>query len=217
MSGYGNIKHETETPGTSEKASVVSTDFSQRPGRTNAENERPDSFEKISGIHSFYAGNPAKSVEMSGVGKDATVIAPEASVVRQTVSQVLARLKDVKHMENEFSFRLKPENLGEISVKMAVKDDVLTVEFLANNKETHSIIAANLDSIKEILKDSYFENQINNSVQDLPRDYLQENSNENQNAQNYGQHNQQRNDENPNAQFTDDFLSLLGKLNTENI
>ncbi len=139
------------------------------------------------------------------------------SVREQVVTQITRNLEDVSLFRNEISFVLNPENLGKVSVKMAVENGVLTVELSAANKETQSILAANLESIKEALKTLSTDNQVQNIMQETHPDYLQQHSEQNGGNNHHAQEDNSAEQSVDDTQLTENFLTMLDMFGSEDI
>ena len=138
-------------------------------------------------------------------------------VREQVITQITRNLENVSLFRNEISFVLNPENLGEVSIKMAVENGVLTVELSATNKETQSILAANLESIREVLKNLGTDNQVNNIAQEVHPDYLQQHSEQNGGNNHHAQEENSADRSIDDTQFTENFLTMLDMFGSEDI
>lgn len=139
------------------------------------------------------------------------------SVREQVITQITRNLENVSLFRNEVSFVLNPENLGEVSIKMAVENGVLTVELSATNKETQNILAANLESIREVLKNLGTDNQVNNIAQETHPDYLQQHSEQNGGNNHHSQEETYAEQSIDDTQFTENFLTMLDMFGSEDI
>lgn len=139
------------------------------------------------------------------------------SVREQVITQITRNLENVSLFRNEVSFVLNPENLGEVSIKMAVENGVLTVELSATNKETQNILAANLESIREVLKNLGTDHQVNNIAQETHSDYLQQHSEQNGGNNHHSQEETYAEQSIDDTQFTENFLTMLDMFGSEDI
>lgn len=139
------------------------------------------------------------------------------SVREQVITQITRNLENVSLFRNEISFVLNPENLGEVSIKMAVENGVLTVELSSANKETQSILAANLESIREVLKNLGTDDQVNNIAQETHPDYLQQHSEQNGGNNHHAQEENSAEPSIDDTQFTENFLTMLDMFGSEDI
>lgn len=136
-------------------------------------------------------------------------------VIDQTISIIKDNLANAARFKNEISFVLNPESLGRVAIKMVMEKGVLTVELTAQRQETQSILASNLESIKEVLKNISRDNQVNQIMQDVPKDYLQD---ENRgNHKNDQQHEAEDDIRIEDAELTENFLSILNIFSGEEI
>jgi|GEM_PF-2810426 len=75
-------------------------------------------------------------------------------IAQDVVNQITERIKfDVKGAVSEVRMLLKPENLGEISLKILTENGVVTAQFLADSQKIKEIIEANLNELKEALSE----------------------------------------------------------------
>lgn len=139
------------------------------------------------------------------------------SVKEQVVSQITRNLENVSLFRNEISFVLNPENLGKVSVRMVVENSVLTVELSASNKETQSILAANIESIKEALRNLSTDNQVQNIMQETHPDYLQQHAEQNGGNNHHAQDERAAEQSVEDTQFTENFLTMLDMFGSEDI
>lgn len=113
----------------------------------------------------------------------------------------------------QFQMELSPQNLGKVSVKLAIQDGVLNVTIQAANPKTQSLLMENSADIKTILQTSINQPvQIHETAQD--RAWYQQNQ---QNQQNQPQQdrNQRQNIRLPlddQNSSTDDFLTVMQQL-----
>ena len=194
---------------------LTANGLQETPAGEKSKNLEPDS--KITSTNVSNVTKGFEHLERLETKEQKFVSRFENNVLRQVTDKLLQNLKDVRLFKDEFSFKLNPESLGEISVRMSVRDEVLTVEFLANSKETQSILAANLESIKEMLNNLSRDNQVNSVIQNLPKDYLQQESSNEQHAGAQSQQEKPSDDSTSKTQFTEDFLSMLNSIDFKNI
>ena len=147
--------------------------------------------------------------------KTATLTQVEATTNAETVenvkTQILTEIYDkFQNGINQFEIKLKPNELGEVTVKMAVKGSELVIELVAHDSKTEQIILSSSNEIKEILQ-----SQLNQTV---VIDFV-DNDNAQFNYNDGGQNNEQQQPENEQNQkqteqnnLTDDFVSLIMKM-----
>lgn len=173
--------------------------------------EAADDFAAVStDVQTTYAVNDIHKVRVENTEMS-------AGIKEQVITEISRNLEDVSLFKNEISFVLNPENLGKVSVKMAVENGILTVELSASNKETQSILAANLDSIKEALKNLSAENQVQNAVQESHPDYLHEHTEQNGGNNHYAQEEKSDEQSADDTQLTENFLAMLDMFGSEDI
>jgi hypothetical protein len=120
----------------------------------------------------------------------------------------------------QFEMELHPQNLGKVSVKLAVREGLLTVEISALNPKTQSMLIAHSDEIKSMLQSTVNQPvRITEPSQETKLWYQQ------QDQSNQPQQQQQERRQNPNTYLsssenemtTDNFLSLMQQLKLQAI
>ncbi len=79
--------------------------------------------------------------------------APKAIVPEQIGRQVLERLNshEIKQGNDQISFKLSPENLGNLQLTMRMEDQRLKLEIVAENREVRNALLTQADDLKESL------------------------------------------------------------------
>ena len=98
---------------------------------------------------------------------------------------------------------------------MVVERGTLTVELSASSKTTQNILAENLESIKEVLRNLSIDNQVNEVMNHTQDNYLEDRDNQNSQGSNEEQSDNENNDSD--NHYTEDFLSILTLMNSEEI
>ena len=76
--------------------------------------------------------------------------APEAP--REIINQIADRIRvDVRGNITELRLLLRPESLGEVSLRIATINGIVTAQFIAENQRVRQIIEANFGELKEAL------------------------------------------------------------------
>lgn len=75
----------------------------------------------------------------------------QAEVVKQVIEHVKT---DVKGNVSEVKMLLKPESLGELSLKISIENGIITAQFTAENQRVKEIIESNFNQLKEALSQS---------------------------------------------------------------
>lgn len=97
---------------------------------------------------------------ISEVKNDAKVFStnmPKTQVLRninntEVVTQIMEKIKvSVKPEISEVKMLLKPEQLGEVSLKIATQNGVVTAQFIAESQRVKEIIEANFNQLKDML------------------------------------------------------------------
>lgn len=132
----------------------------------------------------------------------------------QVVNRIVENFENVKAFKNEISFVLNPASLGRVAVRMIVERGTLTVELAASSKNTQNILAENLESIKEVLRNIAIDNQVREILDHGQENYLEDRNNQNPQKEQDGQADAEKDSSN---QYTEDFLSMLDFMSSEQI
>ena len=136
-------------------------------------------------------------------------------VALQVIDKIADNFESVSTFKNEISFVLNPASLGRVAVRMVVERGTLTVELSASSKTTQNILAENLESIKEVLRNLSIDNQVNEVMNHTQDNYLEDRDNQNSQGSNEEQSDNENNDSD--NHYTEDFLSILTLMNSEEI
>lgn len=133
----------------------------------------------------------------------------EAPPQAQLADNVKINLSEGK---TEFEMQLTPHNLGKITVKMVAENGMLSIEFIADNPKTQSMLMANASEIRDLLQ-STTSTQTQIVTANQP-DSMQQNYTEQQTQQEQHEQEQQekQNDKENDETSTVDFLAVLRNL-----
>ncbi len=146
---------------------------------------------------------------------------PETVVAKPVSTQLAHQItSNYRAGNSKFSIDLYPQQLGKVSVKMAVQNGILTVEIAASNPKTQSMLMSNTGEIKSILQSSVDQPvQVMQSSQEKAWYQQQEQSGQSY-ARQQQQEQQKENRENRvhydakiNSLATEDFLAVMQQLN----
>lgn len=85
-------------------------------------------------------GNPLKSQPIQSL------------IAKDIINQIEGKIKvDIKGEVSEIKMLLKPDNLGEVTLKLLTENGIVTAKFLADNQKVKEIIEANLNDLKDSL------------------------------------------------------------------
>ena len=87
-----------------------------------------------------------KMGQIAAVDKNAQA---EEPIVKQVTQQMQLNLEKGS---SEFTIRLRPENLGEITVKLVQKDGAMTLLLAADNENTKKLLNTNLEALREAVR-----------------------------------------------------------------
>lgn len=74
---------------------------------------------------------------------------PEEPIAKQVTQQMQMNLEKGS---TEFTIRLRPENLGEITVKLVQKDGAMTLLLAADSENTKKLLNTNLEALREAVR-----------------------------------------------------------------
>ena len=147
------------------------------------------------------------------VGAEQVENVPQAESVK---NQIIEQIYDKFNAgETEFQIEIKPQELGTVTVKMAVKGTEMVIELIARDSRTQNIIISNSNEIKSILQDQLNHNVTVEVVHDENGSRYYDES-DSQHAQPQQQDNQQqKNDDDGNNNLTVDFVTLMQMLSKQ--
>lgn len=181
---------------TSEKVtSKTSKDESQNDA--NLANSNQDKFSisgKMAEINKFVAD---KKFEQTNYGK---------TIVDQVKNQIsIVRSNGLKEGINEINMKLKPENLGELNIKITLEKGNLSIDILAESSKTQNIILNNIDQLKDALKQNVNNNYIN--VENEKQEFQDQNQNSGKNNRNPNFYFDKEDEENE-IEFLDELIKM---------
>jgi len=100
------------------------------------------------------ASNTTDSVKSTAKSEAASNIARQASP-QEIIKQITEHIKtDVKAAINEVKIMLRPESLGELTLKISIERGIVTAHFVAESHRVKEIIESNMGSLKDALAES---------------------------------------------------------------
>lgn len=90
------------------------------------------------------------------------VTAPKSETVNKTdiINQIVKKAEIIfTDAKQEMRMQLEPENLGKLTLKLAVEKGLITAKFVAESYEVKQIIESNLNELKNMLKEKGLEVQ----------------------------------------------------------
>lgn len=149
-------------------------------------------------------------------------VSDSSSSVQKSVSSQLTDsiTSNLKNGKQEFQIDLYPKDLGKVSVKLASENGILTVEIMAANPKTQSLLLSGSNEIKSILQASthqpvQVDASQNKQWYDQPQHHnSQSNAQQQEDKQ---QHNNNRTlfDKDDDSISTVDFLSVMRQLSVK--
>lgn len=195
------------------------SDESAEQNSSNAKNENTLSTEKDNKT-SLLVGHDLKRTSVDTtfvkISDAATKLDAEVPVQTQVVDAIKTQISNGK---TEFIMHLNPQSLGKVAVKLVMEAGMLTVELIADNPRTQSLLAANASEIKELVQASTNNNtQVvsSNQSENLQQNYTQQESNKD-NKNNQQNLNEQDNcsSEQENTSTPIEFYSVLQHLSQQ--
>lgn len=181
-------------------------------GLTNNKQQK----EKINNIETEDIKLSSQNKVVDTVNSEIKISDSSDKITRNVISQVKNKIVFMsKQGLNTVKMQLHPEDLGELDIKLLFEKGKLSVEILASNSKTQSLLASNLGELKDILKDSINENTMLNIEvkEDTPKDYLHQNNQRN-NRQQYENENQDSYDDSENDSDNGiDYVSFQNEIN----
>ena len=175
--------------------SKTSKDESQNDA--NLANSNQDKFSisgKMAEINKFVAD---KEFEPTNYGK---------TIVDQVKNQIsIVRSNGLKEGINEINMKLKPENLGELNIKITLEKGNLSIDILAESSKTQNIILNNIDQLKDALKQNVNNNYIN--VENEKQEFQDQNQNSGKNNRNPNFYFDKEDEENE-IEFLDELIKM---------
>lgn len=103
--------------------------------------------------------NIIKGFDALGTTKTANITLPKTQVLRNinmtdTIAQIMDKIKStIKPNVLEVRIVLNPENLGEVSLKIATRNGIITAEFIAESQRVKEVIESNFNKLKDTLQE----------------------------------------------------------------
>lgn len=124
----------------------------------------------------------------------------------EVISQIMEKMKTtVKQDMSEVKILLRPEHLGEVSLKIATQNGIVTAQFTAENQKVKEIIESNFNQLKDMLLEKGID--VGNLEVDVSDKGQQFNNFENQ---------QQNFSKNQKSSFEEDKKEEITKINEKN-
>lgn len=166
------------------------------------------------------AGQDQNSAHFNNLFQTGNVVIKVSDASSNTAKAVCNQVTDqisinYKAGNPQFQMDLHPQDLGKVSVKLAMQSGVLTVEISAANPKTQSMLMASSDEIKSMLQSTASQPVIiMEPVQDETMYQQQNQSGQQQQQEQQQQHQNQRSylSALDGDITTDDFLSVMQKL-----
>lgn len=71
----------------------------------------------------------------------------------EIISQIVEKIKvDIKPDISEMKLILKPDNLGQLSLKITTENNIVTAQFVAESQQVKEVLQANFNSLKDTLQ-----------------------------------------------------------------
>jgi len=144
----------------------------------------------------------------------------ESSLIKESVmSQIKDQIVLMKSNGIQtVTMQLTPENLGKLDIRMVFEKGNLSVEILASNPKTHSLILSNISELKSVLQNSIADRTFMNA--DNQKQMYEQSHNQNNQGSSHHQERNDRNEREYQQTYTDtsdnndgiDFMTELTRL-----
>ena len=114
----------------------------------------------ISGLSGLGYSNNAKIMSSLKHPKEVSEIKPEINI-DDVADQIKIKVGKLKEGENTVSIKLKPQELGEIQVKLNLgKDGKITAEINSSKEETHVLLQKNVEVLQKMMSDNGYKSDV---------------------------------------------------------
>lgn len=144
----------------------------------------------------------------------------ESSLIKESVmSQIKDQIVLMKsNGKQTVTMQLTPENLGKLDIRMVFEKGNLSVEILASNPKTHSLILSNISELKSVLQNSIADRTFMSA--DNQKQMYEQSHNQNNQGSSHHQERNDRNEREYQQTYTDtsdnndgiDFMTELTRL-----
>jgi len=101
-----------------------------------------------------YAAQPATETQISTNTVTLNAETPQAAANREVADQIFEKIKvDIKPGVSEITMSLRPESLGEVSLRIASENGIITAHFVAESQRVKEIIESQLNQLKDSLEE----------------------------------------------------------------
>lgn len=158
------------------------------------------------------------SAESVQTTQQTVTVKTEPAVVSEPPKSVAVQLADKfatfeATSKTEFQMQLFPEDLGEVTVKMAVRDGVMVIDILSPNSKTQQILLANADDIKNMLQSQLQQRtQVVIPTEERPADFYHQQQEQSRHQQQEKDAQPDQNQQDSNIPLTGDFLAAFREI-----
>jgi flagellar hook-length control protein FliK len=139
-------KTETKADSSTEETLTVQKGVSVSADNTNAELNEMD-------MDAMLPVNDSSRVRVTNVNT-LRVEALRSASPREVMNQIIDRVKvEIKPGMTEIKLTLRPENLGDVTMKIATENGIVTAHFIAENQRVKEIIESNFNQLKNVLSE----------------------------------------------------------------
>lgn len=174
--------------------------------------EKTDTTDKTGSLPASYSLNDKRMI-VSVSDASSQIKKP---ILHQVTDQVLMNYHQNK---KEFQMELYPENLGKVSVKLSMQNNVLTVAISSENSKTQSLLLSHAGHIQSVLQDSM--NQNVQVIDSQPKQWYQQNQDNPHQSQQQDQEQQKQNrtvyNDSQDNENGEDFLTLMQRLRLQTV
>ncbi len=131
-----------------QKTVAVMTDNNQQSGFGSEKlaNQEP-------GFNAVVGANQQGSAFTEAAAKANANVQRQVVDANDVISQIMEKMKvDVRGNTTEIKLTLRPENLGDVSLKVTTENGIITAQFLAENQRVKEVIESNFNLLKDALQ-----------------------------------------------------------------
>lgn len=127
----------------------------QTKGNNEQKGEQNTPFNIVNNENYNYANNPnLTDFKQQPLINETT---PNAKVsvkdTHEIMNQIVEKIKvDIKPDISEMKLILKPDNLGQLSLKITTENNIITAQFIAENQQVKEVLQANFNNLKDTLQ-----------------------------------------------------------------
>ncbi|SDN20272.1 flagellar hook-length control protein FliK [Acetanaerobacterium elongatum] len=150
----GSFQNQTDTQTSNQPASQATESAPMATDKPATEKSDKDTVQQLTQQLSSFNDklhNLGVTLKAEATAVTTVPMAPQTSPSEQVATGILNAYSNGKM---EFTMKLKPESLGELTVKMVMNDGKLTMNIVTGNQQTAKLIESQIPELRASLKDS---------------------------------------------------------------